>query len=78
MKKSSFVGGFQRIKAKPSKVKGVILASDRKTVLAEASGVFFKQHISTIIGEHHLPGWEYVADQQPVSEIEINYEFIRD
>lgn len=71
-------GWISKNKGQTFKGEGVILASDRKTVLAEASGVFFKQHISTIIGEHHLPGWEYVADQQPVSEIEINYEFIRD
>lgn len=56
---------------------GVILASDRKTVLAEGTGTYFKQDINQIIGEHKLTGWQHVHDQEPVTEIELDYEFVR-
>lgn len=70
-------GWITKNKGLTFKGEGVILDKDRKTVLAEASGTFYKQSVKDIIGEHHMPGWQYIEDQKPVSEIELEYEFIR-
>lgn len=70
-------GWITKNKGQTFKGKGVLLSKDRKTVLAEAEGTFFKQHIKNIIGDHGMPGWQFIADDTAVSEIEINYEFIR-
>lgn len=54
---------------------GVILASDKKTVLAESTAKYLKQDIKDILGDDHLTGWQLVDDN--LKEFELFYEFIR-
>ncbi|HBT59621.1 MAG TPA: PaaI family thioesterase [Acholeplasmataceae bacterium] len=54
---------------------GVILASDKKTVLAESNAKYLKQDIKDILGNDHLSGWQLIPDDK--KEFELFYEFIR-
>ncbi|MDY0209812.1 MAG: PaaI family thioesterase [Acholeplasma sp.] len=70
-------GWITKNKGQTFKGEGVVLDKDSKTVLAEATGTFFKQNIDNIIGDHFMPGWQYIEDHKPVLEIELDYEFTR-
>lgn len=70
-------GWITKSKGMTFKGEGLILSSDRKTVLATCEGTYFKQNIHDIIGEHRLSGWQFIPDTHAVTEFDIDYEFTR-